>query len=221
MNRNIMVATIAAFIIGILISFQFQTQREVNTVNRMQQERLNSAEKVMNDLQEKSKELKAEYTSLSAEIDEFKNQNNSNTVLKARLEQINIMNGTQAVEGYGIRMTIQDNGINNNIILINPEYLNKIVNYLRLAGAEAISINSQRIVATTSIVISGNSTILVNSVPLSKVNNAAFDVLVSYLSSLNETDLKYLGYKIDIVREAVKIPSYKGGYNIKDEAKEE
>lgn len=60
---------------------------------------------------------------------------------------------------------ILEPGVNPNLYLVHDEDILKVVNELRAAGAEAISINGQRLIANSEIICSG-PTIRVNRRPL-------------------------------------------------------
>lgn len=221
-NKHIiLVATIAAVAIGFLISLQFQTQKEVDIAEQIQKERLAQMKSVLTSLQEKNKALQDEYKKLTGEIEKARNKEINNPYVIAQLDQLKIADGTIAVKGPGVRMVIQDSGADIHVLFpLNTDDLRRIVNTMRFAGAEAISINGQRIVGSTSIVMSGTSTILVNSVPISRIGGSSYEVvaigdqdkLLDYLNKLEALSLKQAGMKVDIVREIVTIPSYKGGY---------
>lgn len=217
----ITVATIAAVAIGFLISLQFQTQKEVDIAEKIQQERLAQMKSVMNTLQTRNKQLQEEYKKLTGELEKYRNKEINNPFLIARLDQLRIADGTIAVQGPGIRMTIQDSGQDIHVLFpLNTDDLRRIVNTMRFAGAEAISINGQRVVGSTSIVMSGTSTILVNSVPISRVGGTSYEILaigdqetlVDYITKLEALPLKQAGMKVETLREIVTVPSYKGGY---------
>ena len=61
--------------------------------------------------------------------------------------------------GEGIIITLEDNNYKN----IERFDLISLVNELKLAGAEAISINDERVVSNTDIALINNRIILVNS----------------------------------------------------------
>ncbi len=222
LNKHVVtVATIAAIAIGFLISLQFQTQREVDTAENIQKERLAQTKSVLVTLQNENKQLREEQIRINNEINKYQDKGINNPFLIAKLDQLKISDGTISVQGPGIRMVIKDNGQNIHVLLpLNTDDLRRIINTLRFSGAEAVSINGQRIVTSTSIVMSGNSTILVNSVPISKVGGTAYeilaigeqDTLVDFLTKLEAIPLKQAGMQVDILREIVTIPSYKGGY---------
>ena len=73
------------------------------------------------------------------------------------------MIGLTEVTGSGIILTIADSEIDSNSVLdvsdllIHDLDLLKVINELKNAGAEAISINNQRIILTTPIICGGNT----------------------------------------------------------------
>lgn len=82
------------------------------------------------------------------------------------LKNNNIALGLTNVSGVGVIITLKDNqGITNESIgitddirsyLVHDANLREIVRKLKVSGAEAISINNERVVSGTSIVCSGN-----------------------------------------------------------------
>ena len=109
----------------------------------------------------------------SAKLAEYKEKEQSteesSKLVEKELEQTKMYLGKTDVEGQGITIKIQENTNQNNnseeesVTPISAEDLLVIVDYLKLAGAEAISINDQRIISTSEIVdIGSNSIIFVN-----------------------------------------------------------
>lgn len=77
------------------------------------------------------------------------------------LEQYNMFLGNTEVKGTGITITVSDADIGNGIgdsylSIVHDVDLIELVNALKNAGAEAISINEQRITNTTAITCIGN-----------------------------------------------------------------
>lgn len=72
----------------------------------------------------------------------------SSQILQKELQQTNMLAGKTDVTGEGVIVTLSDN----NEKSITAGDLLELVNELRLAGAEAISINDKRIITTTDIV---------------------------------------------------------------------
>lgn len=80
------------------------------------------------------------------------------------LKKNNILIGLTDVSGEGVIVTLKDNtNISSDSTILDPSYalvhygdILGIINELRNAGAEAISINDQRVISTTSITCEGN-----------------------------------------------------------------
>lgn len=91
---------------------------------------------------------------------------NSSEEKQEELKKYNQILGLTDVTGEGIVLTVTDsaqssNAIDMNNLIIHDSDLRSLVNELSNAGAEAISINDERIVSTTAITCAGN-VILIN-----------------------------------------------------------
>jgi uncharacterized protein YlxW (UPF0749 family) len=104
-------------------------------------------------------------------------QNDENAILKEEeIKKDNIILGLTDVTGNGIILTLKDNNnvsratispIDNiELYLVHASDIVAVLNDLKNAGAEAISINGQRIVETTSVYCAGN-VLKVNEVKIS------------------------------------------------------
>lgn len=89
--------------------------------------------------------------------DKINSKEESSELLEEELQQTNMLAGKTNVIGEGIIVTLE----NNNQRQIEASDLRTLINELRLAGAEAISINDKRIVNMTEIV-DVNGYILIN-----------------------------------------------------------
>ena len=108
---------------------------------------------------------------LEIKREEATNNSNTSSNTQKQLKTLNALIGVIDVKGNGIVMTVADNnnvtsqtvGIYDNIsnYLIHDRDLIMLVNELKNAGAEAISINDERIINTTSIACDGN-VVLIN-----------------------------------------------------------
>lgn len=90
--------------------------------------------------------------------------------LVSDLEKYKMAAGTVDVKGPGVIITVDDpiptdeyTG-DHSVIMLRYELLLSLVNKLKEAGAEAISINGQRIIVTTEISLAGNN-VNINTVP--------------------------------------------------------
>ncbi|GAA0723933.1 DUF881 domain-containing protein [Clostridium malenominatum] len=160
-SSQISVALVCA-ILGFMLAYQFRVlykreQLGVNPYNtaditaqiEQYKKEKDSLNKKINELQSKLKEYEE---SVAGKDDRTK-------ALLKELEDTRITTGTTDVEGEGIIIYLTPNsGLFGNIdVKITDRHLVYLVNELRYAGAEAISINDIRITGGTGIRISGNS----------------------------------------------------------------
>ena len=135
--------------------------------------------------------------------------------------------GMTALEGPGIILTIDDSSKiakkdnDPNLYLVHDEDVLKVVNELRAAGAEAISINDQRLTANSEIRCAG-PTISVNNVrsapPFEIRAIGDKDNLINAINMRGGVadSLKVWGIKLDIQpSDNVWIPAYKASSKYK------
>lgn len=140
-------------------------------------------------------------------------------ILEQELKQAKMLLGVTEVIGDGIVITIEDNDENT----VTAILLLELVNELRLAGAEAISINNQRVVNMTDIVDISNSYILVNSEKVVSPYKIKVIGEQTYLeSALNIKNAGYvdkyskIGYSINVEKvNDLTIPKYDGKMELK------
>ena len=84
-------------------------------------------------------------------------ENETQDALLKELSKARYISGLNAVKGPGLILILNDStkptqpGEDPNLYVIHDEDLLKVINELRAAGAEAISINEQRLLATSEI----------------------------------------------------------------------
>lgn len=154
---------IACFALAMIMCMQFKIVREtdITSIETMREEELRTE---LASWKQMYSEAETQYEEKLAKLNEYKqNQQSSEEAAKLvenDLEKINMYLGKTNVVGEGIIITLK-NSVED--YCISAEDLLKIVDYLKLAGAEAISINNERIINTSEIVdISSNSIIFVN-----------------------------------------------------------
>lgn len=214
--------TMVAIALGFLIALQAQTQKNVSAAEQISEQRMSQMKSVLTNSQEQNAQLQKEHQDLSARLDIARKQVGTDPQLLVHLKQLQMLDGTQSVEGPGILISIDDR--NNKVAFpLNTNDIATMINILKLAGAEAISINDQRVVGSTAIVLSGNSTILVNQVPVNRSEGVPYELsaigdqatLMDYFSELEAVALKQRGMTVSIARKSVRIPSFKGSYTFK------
>ena len=113
----------------------------------------------------KYEETKTKYEEVEEKIEEYRKTKQSNEetekIVDEELEQVNMALGKTDVEGEGIEIILGE-AENEEVSKISANDLLVIVNSLKLAGAEAISINDERIINMSDIVTINNTFIKVN-----------------------------------------------------------
>ena len=160
------------------------------------------------------------------------NNDLNSSELQQQLKTLNALIGTTDVQGPGIVITIADNknvttstlGIFENIndYLIHDHDLLQLVNELKNAGAEAISINDERIIGTTSITCDGNVVLINGNKISSPFVIKAIGSQETILGAIDRTGgflqtLYHYGLVTSVVRQDdISIYKYNGVINYKN-----
>lgn len=161
---RIFIAIVIFFITILLVSLmsvQFKTIDETNVaeIETMQEAELRAE---ISNWKNKYNETTQKIYESNQKISEYQERVNNNQeaseLLNEELNQTNLVAGKTKVKGEGVIVTLQDTDES----FIESDDLVELVNELRYAGAEAISINEQRIVYNSDIVAIGTKYILVN-----------------------------------------------------------
>ena len=144
---------ISAFVLVAVMFMQFKVvrQTDITSIETMTESELRSE---LISWREKYSELELKYQDTLIKIEEYKEEYKSDgetkILVEKELKDLQMLLGETTVQGQGIIITISEEKIENEAI--NYEDLLYIVNGLKGAGAEAISINSNRIINRTDIV---------------------------------------------------------------------
>jgi len=214
--------TLVAIALGFLISIQAQTQKNVSAAEQISADRMTQMKSVLSNSLAQNTKLQKDHSALLQQLDEARKKIGTDPKLLAELAQLQMVEGTQAVEGPGIQISIDDRD-KKVLFPLGTDDLATMINTLKFAGAEAISINGQRIVGPTAIVLSGSSTILVNQVPINRTEGVPYELMVigdqdtlfDYFSKLEAPGMKLEGMTVSITRKTLRVPSFKGTYTFK------
>lgn len=164
---------IMCFILTVAVVMQYKTVKNASQI---------AGTNINSDLKTEVLKWKEKYEDIYSQLGKSKkeledvrevasNNDASSSDLQHQLKTLNALIGTTDVQGQGVIITISDNnsitsdtiGVLDNInnYLIHDRDLLILVNEAKNAGAEAISINDERIINTTSITCDGN-VVLVN-----------------------------------------------------------
>lgn len=162
---------IACFLLAMIIFMQFKIvdQTEKTELGTMREKDLRTE---LSNWKNKYDETKQKYEETLKTLESYKQESSIEGKTKEKLEQeiqdLELALGKTDVKGEGViiklrEKTAEELSEEEDIISIKAEDLCCIVNYLKDAGAEAISINGERVVNTTDIVDIGERLIKINS----------------------------------------------------------
>ena len=183
--------TLICTLLGVIIGVQFNTvkQQRLTTENQ----RLSEITTALNQAQTERDALKEQNQKLEETIQQYQQEGVNDT---QELEQLRSFAGLTAVSGPGVTVTVNDssstNGGDRNAYLVHAEDLLSVVNELNGAGAEAVSINGQRIVGKSAITCAG-SIVMVNGVRVA----APFTILAVGDAEVLQAALKFPGGVVD------------------------
>jgi uncharacterized protein YlxW (UPF0749 family) len=224
---------VIALIFGALLGVQWNSPpARPTTVRGIEHE---SGALAIQHLEAEQEELKEGIGRMRERLDKYQRGLAADTEMlkgiSAELERQKMMAGLLTVEGPGVQVTLDDSNIQSvpatadpNAYLIHEYDLRDVVNLLWMAGSEAIAVNDERIVATTSIYCVG-STVMVNDTRLSPpyliqaVGNPVVqeDILSNpaYLEEIKQkAELHNVQFRVDTVK-MLTLPAYKGGFPIR------
>ncbi len=139
---------------------------DLNHVVRQEKER-------SDDLQERVADLNAEVSRLSRQVD-----NTEVTKLQRQIDQLRGPAGFSKVQGPGLTVVLDDapkseidaaaepGGVTPDELVVHQQDIQAVVNALWAGGAEALTIQNQRVISTTGIKCVGN-TVVLHGVPYS------------------------------------------------------
>ena len=152
-----------ALMMVMFMQFKMVNQTDITAIETMKESELKLE---LASWREKYNELLERYNEVATKIEEYKNERVSDEktaiLLENEMKQLNEALGKTNVHGEGIVIQIVDKrgeslGDDAYVYPIRAENLSIIVNQLFAAGAEAVSINGHRIIATSAIVDIGNA----------------------------------------------------------------
>ncbi len=164
---------VLALFIGLVLSMQLRTTAGNYQGGLVPLSRIKSYEAELKKVKDEKDDVTAELVELEARLSSIEKDKAEDDAfingLVTDLEKYKISAGVVDVTGPGITITIKDPAATDDIgeyspIMYNYELLLSLVNKLKEAGAEAISINEQRMVASTEITIASNN-VNINGIP--------------------------------------------------------
>ncbi len=219
-GKIIMTVTIgiACFLLVMIIFMQFKMVHEtdITSIDTMRESELR---KELASWKSKYEDVEQKYTEVSEKLKSYKEESNNDIETKKKLEdelaELNLILGKTNVVGPGITITIKDG--DGDTAKVTAEELLIIVNNLKDAGAEAISVNEKRIVDQSYIVdvstnfIKANGQRIVPPYVIKAIGNSAYLESALLGNGGYAEELKALGKEVTITSDnKINIPKYDG-----------
>ena len=200
-------------IVGYLIAMQ--TRQEINTAATVPKQRIEELSVRLVQLEEERNALKNQLQAIQEGAPNVAATQEINEELKLQACLL-------PLEGTGLIIKMDDStkeaksGENPNLYLIHDDDLLKVINELRAAGAEALSINGQRLIDTSEVRCAG-PTLSVNNIRSSAPyeiraigDKSTLENAIKMRGGVAET-LKVWGIHLEVeTSNSVYIPPYKG-----------
>lgn len=221
--------------LGVLISVQWQSQLQL-TGPALQQSNSEIVAVTIQRLEAEQSDLKRRLADLRSELDTARTGEHGNRAtlqeLSAEIDRERIVAGMVALQGPGVVAGFDDSTARSvapgedpaNYILHDYD-LRDILNALWIAGAEAISLNGERIVSNSSLYCVG-STILCNTTRLSPpyVIHAIGDPAALEAALYGSPQMEKFNQRAEIYdlpveikqHPSVEIPAYSGFFDFRD-----
>ena len=217
-----------ALLIGLIISIQLNTSDAHDQGGLIPVAQVDALEQQLKEVRREKEAILAEYLELEQRLKEIEEKNLSDDAFiqsaMKELERYRMAAGVLDVKGPGVIITVDDPipteenpGDGYSTIMVRYDLLLALVNKLKDAGAEAISINGQRIIAKTEISLAGDN-VNINTVPtappytIKAIGNP--DTLEGALTiryGIVENMRNNYGLQVSIAKqEEIEIPRYNG-----------
>lgn len=219
---------IALFFLSLMLVAQMKTISNTEEVLQGKREAQLSDELV--NLQRNYNELKSKYDENQKVVEEYQNSSSTNNSLiasmKNQIDYLSLLSGTTDVKGEGVIITLSDGETPSDTstrtdTLVHDSDVLTVVNELKAAGAEAISVNGQRIISTSAIrcvgpVIQVNYQKVAAPFEIKAIGNAQYLESAMNIKNGVVDMLKQLGVGVSMTREKeVNISKYEGNLTFK------
>lgn len=222
---------LVCIILGILLAVQFQTQQSISQA--VPTRRVEELASMLKEYKDQQKALDREEMKLKEQLNKSNlgTEKVSNKLTSDELTKTSILAGSTKVTGPGIEVILDDStkppkeGEDPNLYIIHNEDILKVVNEIWAAGAEAMSVNNQRLTATSEITCAGptisiNQTRLAPPYVITAIGNPNTLSAAMQLRGGIVEALKYFAKQYGIIvkierKEQIIIPEYTGSREFK------
>lgn len=226
-----LVLLVPAVLFGLLVTLQWRTQAERSELSVRYNAPLVDAARALQNEQDK---LKADLAQLRVQLDEIQRSSSSQSgaerELQSRIDELRASAGLTALSGDGVAVQLDDtrsvSGASREVdkSICHATDLTDILNTAWKGGAQAIAVNDERIVSSSSVYCVG-STIMLNGTLMSPPFNinaigsqdsllAAFDDPNQLQDLKQRRDAQGLGFRVTRA-SAIRVPPFSGVLNVR------
>lgn len=175
-NERAYIFLFAFMLLGLLITVQFKSVLNSNKGKTSIQFEIENYKQLLNDYKVKESKLREEIDrnlKLKSEFERSFFERNSDKAFESEWEKVNLIAGLTNVVGNGVTIKLNDAPSYNNkpeeakYYIFHDIEIVQIINELNKAGAQALSINNERIISTTDIICLG---------PTIRINESRYSV---------------------------------------------
>ena len=205
-----------ALILTMIMFTQFKTvdETDITAIETMRETELRAE---LASWKEKYEEVEVKLEEVDSKINEYRqeldNDANTSNVLQGEVKEAETYLGYTSLQGQGIIVTLKDKDDK----IVNYSHLLQLVNELNEAGAEAISINDERIVSMSEIITVKDKIIRINEKKVAgpftvkaigdkKYFESALSIKGGYMDLMGAEGIE-ISY---IVEDNVIVPAYEG-----------
>lgn len=216
-KRGSLSVAFVCMILGFMLALQFRSTQDIQSA-LPQQQRTEELTVRLDKLQQENEHLREQIKNFA--------ESSGDDHAKALNDNLRLVSGQTAVKGPGIILVLDDSTKtakkdDPNLYLIHDEDILRVINELKAAGAEAISINGQRLVANSEIRCAG-PTLSVNNVrtappfEIRAIGNTKDLVAAINMRGGVADTLKVWGIRLDVQEVTeVQIPAYQSSSQFK------
>lgn len=214
----------AALVLGLMLALQLRTHRTADRIDLIRSQELAGLLKMTESERDR---LRDEVADLRDKLTAADQGTKAAAGIKDELDKTRIVAGLTPVTGPGVSVILDDSKVvrqkneDPNAFLLHDDDILKVLNELAAAGAEAMSINGQRVIATTEVrcagpTISVNNTRIAPPIQILAVGDpATLETALRMRGGVLES-LSVWGIETKVRREnTLNIPAYKGALQFK------
>jgi len=207
--------------LGIMLAMQFKLTTEINKTEPIQRTQLLANQ--VSALKKDRELLQNEVNSLRSSLDQL-SAGPRDSELKEQLDHARILAGVTELSGPGVEVNLNDSNINlkagenPNLYVLHDEDVLRVLNEIRAAGAEAISLNGERILANTEVRCTGPTIVLNRDKRLAPPyiitaigDPDTLESSIKMKGGVAET-LQFWGIQVGVKKQSqVTVPAFSGG----------